>query len=159
MYVSYTFTQQTGSVIDVMTGALKARGCDVTQVVIEFTDPHYSKRFAKLPMRLPVLKIVGMLPAQRRHKTGEIGIPPEAQEGDYDLVVFGSPTWWLTTNMPVRSYLKSPTSGKVLNGKPFAAASISVATGRTTSRRSVSSERPTAGRGPARPTSSPPAGR
>lgn len=125
LLVYYTFTQQTGSVIDVMAGALKARGCEVTQALIEFTDPHYSKRFAKLPMRFPVLKIVGMLPAQARHKTGEIGIPPEAREGDYDLVVFGSPTWWLTTNMPVRSYLKSPEARKILDGKPFAAAYIS----------------------------------
>jgi len=125
LLVYYTFTQQTGSVMDVMAGALRQRGCEVTECLIEFTDSHYSKRFSKLPMKWPVFKIVGMLPAQARRKTGEIRIPPEGTEGDYDLVVFGSPTWWLTTNMPVRSYLHTEAAKKVLDGKPFAAASIS----------------------------------
>ena len=76
-------------------------------------------------MSWPILNIVGMLLAQRRRKTGEISIPPEAQHGGYDLVVFGSPTWWLTTCMPVRSYLQSPAAKAVLDGKPFAAVSVS----------------------------------
>jgi hypothetical protein len=76
-------------------------------------------------MHRPMPQITHMLVPQRRRKTGEIGIPPEAQEGDYDLVVFGSPTWWLTTNMPIRSYLVSPEARKVMAGKPFAAASVS----------------------------------
>ena len=76
-------------------------------------------------MRWPIWHITGMLVPQRRRKTGEIGIPPEAQQGDYDLVVFGSPTWWLTTCMPVRSYLESPAAKAVLDGKPFAGVSVS----------------------------------
>lgn len=113
-----------------MAEELTARGCAVTKAVIEFPDPHarpphYGGRFSKLPMSWPIWNIVGMLPAQRRRKTGDIGIPPEAQEGDYDLVIFGSPTWWLTTCMPVRSYLHSPAAKSVLDGKPFAAASVS----------------------------------
>ena len=66
-----------------------------------------------------------MLPAQLRHKTGEISIPPEAQAGDYDLVLLVSPTWWFQTSMPMRSYLESPGAKAVLDGKPFACASIS----------------------------------
>ena len=62
-----------------------------------------------------------MLPAQVRRSTGQIRIPDAAREGDYDLVCFGSPTWFFTTNMPLRSYLKSAEAGKVLAGKPFAA--------------------------------------
>jgi hypothetical protein len=58
-----------------------------------------------------------MLPAQLRRATGEIRIPPEAEGGDYDLVVIGSPTWWLTTCMPVRSYLKSDAAAKLLKGR------------------------------------------
>ena len=76
-------------------------------------------------MRWSIWHITGMLVPQRRRKTGEIGIPPEAQQGDYDLVVFGSPTWWLTTCMPVRSYLESPAAKAVLDGKPFAGVSVS----------------------------------
>ena len=39
--------------------------------------------------------------------------------------MIGSPTWWLTTNMPIRSYLKSSAAGSVLDGTPFAAFSVS----------------------------------
>ena len=48
-------------------------------------------------------------------------IPPEAASGSYDLVVIGSPTWWLTTCMPVRSYLHDPAAAAVLRDTPFAA--------------------------------------
>jgi multimeric flavodoxin WrbA len=41
---------------------------------------------------------------------------------DYDLVCIGSPTWWLSTDVPIRSFLESDTVSQVLNGKPFAAA-------------------------------------
>ncbi len=46
-----------------------------------------------------------MMPAQLRGATGEISIPDEARDGDYDLVVIGSPTWWIKTSVPIRSYL------------------------------------------------------
>ena len=97
----------------------------MTKARIEFTDQRWAKRFEKVPMRFPMIKIVGMLPAQIRQATGEIRIPPEAQDGDYDLVVIGSPTWWFRVSLPIRSYLKSPAARKVLDGKPFAAFSTS----------------------------------
>ena len=125
LFVYYTFTKQTGMVVDAIAEELTARGCAVTKSVLEFPDAHYGGRFSKLPMSWPIWNIVGMLPAQRRRKTGDITIPPEAQHGDYDLVVFGSPTWWLTTCMPVRSYLHAPAAKAVLDGKPFAAVSVS----------------------------------
>ena len=121
----YTFTQQTGLVVRTMADRFAERGCRVTQTAIEFTDARHGKKFSKLPMHWPVLKIVSMLPSQLRRKTGEVGIPPEAADGDYDLIVFGSPTWWLTTNMPVRSYLESPAAKRILGGRPFAAVSVS----------------------------------
>ena len=125
LFVSYTFSHNAGRVVDVMAEALAAKRCDVTKAAIEFTDRRYAKRFSVLPMRHPMLEIVGMLPAQLRRATGEIRVPSEAQEGDYDLIVFGSPTWWLTTNMPIRSYLESPAAKAILDGKPFAAFSVS----------------------------------
>ena len=76
-------------------------------------------------MKRPFPQIASILSAQLRHKTGEIRIPPEAQEGDYDLVLIASPTWWFQTSMPIRSYLESPGAKAVLDGKPFACASIS----------------------------------
>ena len=125
LLVSYTFSRQTRRVADVMADELTTKGCDVTSAEIEFTDSRYKERFSEVPMSMPTIRIVGMLPAQLRRATGEIRIPREAQEGDYDLVVFGSPTWWLTTNMPIRSYLESPAAAKILNGRPFAAFSVS----------------------------------
>jgi hypothetical protein len=70
-------------------------------------------------------QIASILPAQLRHKTGEIRIPAQAQTGDYDLVLIASPTWWFQTCMPIRSYLKSPSARVVLDDKPFATVSIS----------------------------------
>jgi flavodoxin len=125
LFVYYTFSKQTGRVVDAMADVAAAKGYDVTKAELEFTDPKYRKHLDQVPMHRPMPQITHMLVPQRRRKTGEIGIPPEAQEGDYDLVVFGSPTWWLTTNMPIRSYLVSPEARKVMAGKPFAAASVS----------------------------------
>ena len=154
LIVYYTFTRQTGMVVDAMADALTERGCDVTKALLEFTDPDHGKPFSALPMRWPIWHITGMLVPQRRRKTGEIGIPPEAQQGDYDLVVFGSPTWWLTTCMPVRSYLESPAAKAVLDGKPFAGAPSPAATTRATSATSRSWARRPAARGWVRRTSS-----
>jgi len=125
LIVYYTFSKQTERVGDVIATTLEGRGADVTKARIELTDKRWAKRFEKVPMRFPMVKIVGMLPAQIRQATGEIAIPPEAQEGDYDLVVIGSPTWWFRVSLPIRSYLKSPAAKKVLDGKPFAGFSTS----------------------------------
>ncbi len=125
LVVYYTFSKQTERVAEVIATTLEGRGADVTRARIELTDKRWAKRFERVPMRFPLLKIVGMLPAQIRQATGEIAVPPEAQEGDYDLVIVGSPTWWFRVSLPIRSYLKSPATRKVLDGKPFAAFSTS----------------------------------
>ena len=91
LFVYYSYTQQTRRVVDAMASALTAKGCDVATAALDFTDSRYGRRFAELPMRFPVLKIVGMLPAQLRRKTAAIAISPEAQAGDYDLVVSALP--------------------------------------------------------------------
>ena len=125
LFVFYSFTHQTRRAADTMADALRTRGHDVTEAALEFTDPHYGKKFSARPMSWPIAKIISMLPAQLRRKTGDIQIPPEASDGDYDLIVIGAPTWWLTTCMPVRSYLHDPAAGRILKGKPFAAFSTS----------------------------------
>lgn len=125
LVVYYTFSIQTERVADVIAMTLEDRGADVTKARIELTDGRWAKRFEKVPMRFPLLKIVGMLPAQIRQATGEITIPLEAQQGDYDLIVIGSPTWWFRVSLPIRSYLRSPAARNVLAGKPFAAFSTS----------------------------------
>jgi hypothetical protein len=121
LFVYYTHTQQAKRVCEAMTDVLHKRGCDVSKAEIEFTDPHYAKNFQEFPFRHAVFGILPLLWPQLRRKTGQIRIPAEARDGDYDLICFGSPTWFFTTNMPLRSYLKSEEAGKVLAGKPFAA--------------------------------------
>jgi menaquinone-dependent protoporphyrinogen IX oxidase len=120
LLIYYTYTQQSRRIADVMEEALRARGCDVLQAGIEFTDERWSERFSRLPLRHPYGDVVGMLPAQVRGATGEIQIPEGVGEGDYDLICIGSPTWFFRPSVPVRSFLKSETAGRLLDGKPFA---------------------------------------
>jgi hypothetical protein len=102
-----------------MAEVFRARGWDATQAAIDLTDARYADRFSRFPMGHAFLDVVRMLPAQLRRRTGEIRIPAEAQAGDYDLVCVFSPTWWLTTSIPVRSFLKADTTAGLLAGKPF----------------------------------------
>ena len=121
LLVYYTHTQQAKRVADVVTEVLQARGCDVSQASIEFTDPRYIEKFSRFPFKHAVFDILPLLPGQTFRKTGQIAIPEAATNDDYDLVCFGSPTWFFTANMPLRSYLKSDAAKTVLAGKPFAA--------------------------------------
>ena len=116
LFVYYTHTQQAKRVCDAMTEVMRGRGCDVTQASIEFTDPRYLEKFATFPFKHAVFDIVPLLWPQLRRKTGQIKIPDEAKSGDYDLICLGSPTWFFTTNMPLRSYLKSDEAGKIPQG-------------------------------------------
>jgi hypothetical protein len=125
LIVYYTLTKQVGRVADAMAQEFEARGCEVAKALLEFTDERWVPHLSQFPMKHPVRQLVTILPAQARHKTGEIRIPPEAQTGDYGLVVLASPTWWFQTSMPLRTYLESPEAKTVLDGKPFACASVS----------------------------------
>ena len=120
LFVYYTFTKQALKVTEDMESVLQGRGWETERAQIELTDSRYSPRFVQFPLKHRYLDIIRLLPAQLRRATGEIRIPPEAEAGDYDLVVIGSPTWWLTTCLPIRSYLKSDAAAKFLKGKSFA---------------------------------------
>jgi hypothetical protein len=121
LFVHYTFTKQALKVTEEMESVFKDRGWSCTRAQIEFTDARYKDRFKQFPLKHRYLDIIRLLPAQLRRATGEIRIPPEAATGDYDLVCIGSPTWWLTTCMPIRSYLKSDEAASLLNGRSVAA--------------------------------------
>jgi menaquinone-dependent protoporphyrinogen IX oxidase len=120
LFVYYSYTGQTKKVLDVMAGVLRDRGCDVHEANIIFTDPRYAQRFAEFPMPHPFLEVLGMIPAELRRRSATIEIPATVTERKYGLVVVGSPTWWLSTNVPIRSFLESETAARVLAGKPFA---------------------------------------
>lgn len=119
LIVYYSYSGQAPRVAKAITETLQAQGCSVTEAAIEFTDPRYTKNFESFPMKHPWLQVLRMLQAQLRRATGQIKVPAEASSGDYDLVILGSPTWWLTTSIPVRSYLKSPEGHATLDGTPF----------------------------------------
>jgi menaquinone-dependent protoporphyrinogen IX oxidase len=121
LIVYYTYTQQSKLVAEAMADALRARGCEVRQASIGFTDKRWSDRFTRLPLKHAILDVVGMLPAQLRGATGDIEIPEEAGDGDYDLVCIGSPTWFFRQSVPIRSYLESDEAKRVLDGTRFAA--------------------------------------
>jgi len=122
LFVYFTYTQQTKKIVDAMSEVFQGRGCDTELAAIEFQDPRYEKRFQTFPMPRPFLEVLGMIPAEFLRKPGKIGIPDVVSDGEYDLVVIGSPTWWLSTNVPIKAFLASDTAGKVLNGTKFAGA-------------------------------------
>ena len=119
LLVYYSYTQQTKRVAEVMAEVLRERGCDVRQAAIEFTDKRWAERFSHFPLRHVYRDLLGMLPAQVRGATGEIQIPDEARESDYDLICIGSPTWFFRQSVPIRSYLKSDAAARLLDGTRF----------------------------------------
>jgi len=121
LFLYYTFTKQALKVTEDMEAVFRDRGWDIERAEIQFTDSRYVKNFARFPMKHRYFDVIRMLPAQLRRATGEIRVPPKAEGGDYDLVVIGSPTWWLTTCMPIRSYLKSDAAANLLRGRSVAA--------------------------------------
>jgi hypothetical protein len=119
LFVYYSYTQQTKKLVDAMAEVLNGHGCETQLAAIEFLDPRYAKRFKTFPMPHPFLEVVGMIPAEFLRRPGKIRIPDVVSEGEYDLVCFGSPTWWLSTNVPIKSFLESDEAGRLLEGKRF----------------------------------------
>ena len=121
LFVYYSYTQQTRKVVQEMADELEARGCDTQLAAIEFTDPRYDERFKTFPMPHPMREVLGMIPAELRRRPGRIEVPDVVTARPYDAVVLGSPTWWLSTNVPVRSFLESDEARTLLDGTPFSA--------------------------------------
>jgi menaquinone-dependent protoporphyrinogen IX oxidase len=122
LFVYFSYTGQTLKLVETMAEVLESRGCDVTRAAIEFTDPRYETRFEHFPMKRPFLEVVAMIPAELRRKPATIGIPGIVTCGQFDFVVVGAPTWWLSTDVPMRSFLESTEAAKLLKGTPFTAA-------------------------------------
>lgn len=116
----YTYTGQSLKVLEAAAEVFRERGCEVERAEIEFTDQRYAKRFSSFPMRHVWPDMMSVLSAQKRGETGEIRTPDTVRNGEYDLICIGSPTWWQTVSMPLRSFLKSDEARKLFSGKPFA---------------------------------------
>ena len=121
LFVYFTYTKQTLKLVEAMSEVFQRRGCDVHRAAIEFDDPRYATRFEIFPMPHPFREVLGMIPAELRRRPAKIGIPAAVTEREYDLVVIGSPTWWLSTNVPIRSFLESDVAAGVLDQRRFAA--------------------------------------
>src|SRR4051794_39409387 len=121
LFVYFTYTKQTLKLVEAMSEALQQRGLEVHRAAIEFNDSRYAKRFKTFPMPHPFREVLGMIPAELQRRSGAIGIPPTVTDREYDLVVIGSPTWWLSTNLPIRSFLQSDVAAGVLDQRRFAA--------------------------------------
>jgi menaquinone-dependent protoporphyrinogen IX oxidase len=116
----YTYTGQSLKVLEAAAEVFRERGYEVVKAQIEFTDRRYAERFARFPMQHVWRDMASVLPAQIRQAGGDIRVPDAARTGDYDLICIGSPTWWRTVSMPMRSFLQSDDARKLLAGKPFA---------------------------------------
>jgi flavodoxin len=116
----YSYTGQSLKVLEAAGEVFADRGFEVVRAPIEFTDPRYSQRFSSFPMRRVWPDMLSVLPAQTRRATGQIRTPDAVRDGDYDLICIGSPTWWSTASMPIRSFLQSGEGRKLLSGKAFA---------------------------------------
>lgn len=115
----YSYTGQSRKMLEAAGEVFQQRGYDVDRAPIEFTDARYAQRFSRFPMQRVWPDMLSVLSAQKRGDTGEIRTPDTVRTADYDLICIGSPTWWQTVSMPMRSFLKSDEAGKLLNGKPF----------------------------------------
>jgi len=122
LFVYYTYTQQTLKIVETMAEVFRNRGCEAVLAGIEFTDLRYAHRFKQFPLAHPYRDLFGMIPPVLRRTTGTIRVPEAATAREYDLVCIGSPTWWLSTNVPIRSFLESKIATQVLKGKRFAVA-------------------------------------
>jgi menaquinone-dependent protoporphyrinogen IX oxidase len=116
----YSYTGQSQKVLDTAGEVFRGRGCDVHTAEIKFTDARYAEKFSRFPMRRVWPDMLSVLGAQKRNETGDIKTPDTVRDGDYDLILIGSPTWWDNVSMPLRSFLKSDEARKLLSGKPFA---------------------------------------
>ncbi len=116
----YSYTGQAKRVLEAAGEVFRDRGFEVDTAPIEFTDPRYAERFDRFPMRNVWPDFLGMLPAQTLRATGDIRTPEEVRRGGYDLVCIGSPTWWRTVSMPLRTFLTSHEARPLLDGTQFA---------------------------------------
>lgn len=120
LMVSYSYTGQSRAMLAAAADEFRARGWEVVDADIEFTDTRYADRFSRFPMCRVWPDMLSVLPAQSRRATGSIAVPDTVRDGRYDLVCIGSPTWWSKASIPIRSFLTSDDARRVLAGTPFA---------------------------------------
>ena len=76
----YSYTGQSHRVLEAAGEVLRERGCEVHKAEIEFTDPRFSQRFSRFPMRRVWPDMLSVLQAQKRRATGEIRTPDTVRD-------------------------------------------------------------------------------
>ena len=66
----YSYTGQAHKVLDAAGEVFRSRGCEVSEAEIKFTDPKYSEKFSRFPMRRVWPDMLSVLQAQKRNETG-----------------------------------------------------------------------------------------
>ena len=110
----YSYTGQSHKVLEAAGEVFRERGCEVQRGRDRVHRSAVLRRFSRFPMRRVWPDMLSVLQAQKRDETGEIRTPDTVRNGDYDLICIGSPTWWQTVSMPMRSFLKSDEARKLL---------------------------------------------
>lgn len=98
----------------------------VQLIVLGFSQPDFHGEIIEELERLRESDTVRVIDALAVHKdaAGEIEVlhlSNLSKDEAIELVCVGSPTWWLTTSMPIRSFLRSEAAGRLLAGTRFAA--------------------------------------
>ena len=116
----YSYTGQAKRVLEAAGDVFRDRGFEVCGQDRVHRSALCGERFSRFPMRNVWPDFLSMLPAQTLRSTGDIRTPDEVRDGTYDLICIGSPTWWRTVSMPLRSFLTSHEARPLLDGTPFA---------------------------------------
>ena len=134
LMVYFSYTHQTKKVLEAMAEVLRDQDCDVTLAAVEFTDPRYEKRFESFPLKKPYREMFGNDPGRVPGQARADAIPDAVTEREYDFVVVGAPTWWLSTDVAMRTFMESDTAARCSKGSRSLESYVVAATGSTTAR-------------------------
>lgn len=114
----YSYTDQTRLAAEAMGEALEKHGWEVDIRDIELIDQRYAPGF---PMKPFWRKLLGLLLPSLLGRVVEVRFSLDGlTDKHFDLICIGSPTWWLSPAIPVRSFLKTTEAHELISGKPFA---------------------------------------
>lgn len=111
LVISYSFTGQTGRIVEEVSRALEKGGHEVTRAPIRLVNPYPFPAPPDMLARLLQQNVSGRWPVEPLEP---FAFDPEKP---YDLVIIGYQPWYMTPSVPVHSFLKSD-AAKVLRGKP-----------------------------------------
>lgn len=113
--VYFSFTQQTHAVAVHLQDALVDDGWAVTLRRITWSDSRFAADGTLQPFWRTMLGVFG---AQMLGRPFGEAVEIDPVEGPVDLVLVGSPTWWLKPAMPIMQGLRSAAVASLLKDRP-----------------------------------------